>query len=424
MDTISITKTSSEKEASSQTEINSHIQDEMGITVDDASLYQKAKAIKKKKKFKRAISLEALAAREMKPEIKEKCEEEWLSVFVSETPRGFEAKITPDLAHFAIKYHTPKCRLTTSASLKKWERAMQKGTWSLNGQGIVVNTKGNVEDGCHRLVSCFNAQAQEGFEGFNTMVMTGQPVDSHETIDRGKSRTTSDDLEFEIDLSKFLMLEGARNKQPITKEVTTWACYIYNTSRTLLWQKEGSLAGGINNKKPTLEETRLICSEIFQNERWKNSIKYYEKMTRELPTELTCALGSDGGKRFKFIRLKGTAVPLIQYLYLQPVKAKLFINKLINGKSVSSEGLFVDLPKYDPATTLRNYILFNRNTLGKGAGNFASLYHRVYAAISADYKGNELKVLKEKRAWFRDWTIPKLSLETEGEDNESTVSEW
>lgn len=439
LNTTSIKKPSSKKEESSKHGINSHIQQEMGITVDDKLLLQQAEKIVKKKgtKFQRALSLVDLSAKDMKPEIKEECEKEWSSTFVTDSPKGILSKITPNLAHYLVKFRTPNNRLSKGGRLRDYEKSMKNGRWNINGQGIVINTIGDVEDGGHRLTACYNSQESEAFDGFSTMVLIGQAVGSHETIDRGAPRTMSDDMEFEMELSKLLGITSNRAASPVISEVGSWIKAIYDTSRTLNWREDnrskGKDGGGHTNPHQPLRQTKLdfmntVWKSVMGNERLQKSILYFEKLTRQLPVELTVPLNSDKGRKFKFIRLKAIAVPLVQYHYLQPTKAEIFIDKLISGKDVSDEKVQLpsDLSLNSAARTLREYILTNRQGItnggiGKKANSsnrtFNAIYHRIVSAINADFDDRDLSNLRETKIFFRDWKIPTESLDTDEDDN-------
>ena len=143
---------------------------------------------------------------------------------------------------------------------------------------------------------------------------------------------------------------------------------------------------------------------------------------------LTVRLKSNKGRKFKFIRLKAIAVPLVQYHYLQPTKAEIFIDKLISGKDVSDEKVQLpsDLSLNSAARTLREYILTNRQGItnggiGKKANSsnrtFNAIYHRIVSAINADFDDRDLSNLRETKIFFRDWKIPTESLDTDEDDN-------
>jgi hypothetical protein len=387
------------------------------------------------------VSLVDLAKKEMKSEIEKECEKKWLSTFVSDVPQGIPAKITPSLAHYLVKYRTPNNRLSKGGRLREYEKSMKNGKWNINGQGIVINTQGNVEDGGHRLTACYNSQALEGFDGFSTMVMIGQAVGSHETIDRGAPRTMSDDMEFEMELSTLLGITSNRAASPVISEVGSWIKAIYDTSRILNWRvdnrSKGKDGGGHTNPFQPLRESKLefmntVWKSVMDNERLRGSILYFEKLTRQLPVELTVPINSDKGRKFKFIRLKAIAVPLIQYHYLQPTKAEILIDKLISGKDVSADKIQLpsDLPQNSAARTLREYILTHRQGItnggvGKRASSsnrtFNAIYHKIVSTINADFDNRDLSALRETKIFFRDWKIPMETLDID-EDKKSI--EW
>ncbi len=70
-------------------------------------------------------------------------------------------------------------------------REILKGNWSLNGDAIRQDIKGNIIDGQHRLKACIMAN-----KSIETLFVKGLPTESIVTIDMGqKSRSNSDVLE-------------------------------------------------------------------------------------------------------------------------------------------------------------------------------------------------------------------------------------
>ena len=353
--------------------------------------------VKKVSTFKRVSSANALKNVPLSDTKKEELEAFWIENFVSETPQGFEATITPELAHYVVKHCMPRNRLTKAYALNKYCRTMLDGKWELNGCSIVVNTEGKIEDGGHRLTACYNSQLP-----LRTMVNIGQPIESHKTIDRGAGRQLHDDLEFEFFLSSKLDIPAGAKGHTICRKVVSWmkawrrTVTTTNNNAKVLCKDGTSLRNG-----DTL--TDEIKKTLCQNERIFGSIAAFEQMTRNMPSELT--MSAKGLNRFEFIRLTGAATPLAQYYYLQPEKATSFVKRLLNPYKIE-DGNITPIASNDPASQVRKYLLDNRGTVGNGMGKVEELYFRMVSAIHADYKDRKLQTLRQTKCWCPNWSIP------------------
>ena len=266
----------------------------------------------------------------------------------------------------------------------------------MNGCSIIVNTEGKIEDGGHRLTACYNSQLP-----LRTMVNVGQPVASHKTIDRGAARQIHDDLEFEFFLSSKLDIPAGAKGHTICRKVVSWM----KAWRKTITTTNNSLAVLCNPSSArgdvlTDEIKRLLC----ENERIFASFAAFEKMTRNMPSEVT--ISSRGYNRFEFIRLTGAATPLAQYYYLQPEKATAFIDRILNPYKVDEEGKVAHIAKDDPASQVRDYLINNRGVVSNGMGKVEELYFRMVSAIHADYKDRKISVLRRTKCWFPNWSIP------------------
>ena len=67
---------------------------------------------------------------------------------------------------------------------------MRHGRWKLNGVAIKLDEQGAILDGQHRLQACVAAGIP-----FQTIVMSGVPRDTFDTLDCGRARTTSQVLQ-------------------------------------------------------------------------------------------------------------------------------------------------------------------------------------------------------------------------------------
>ena len=374
------------------------------IKSDEKSALAKQDKKGKAKVFKRVSSANALSLVPMSDSKKLELETFWIENFVNAEPKGFVATITPELAHYAVKYCMPRNRLTKSHALNKYCKAMLNGKWELNGVSIVVNTDGKIEDGGHRLTACYNSQTP-----LKTMVNIGQPIDAHKTIDRGQSRQLHDDLEFEEGLSSKLDIPAGQKGHTICRKIVGWmkawrrTLQNPNTDARVLG-KDGTgstLYLALDGTSSTLYDE--IKNTICKNPRTFNAIKVFEETTRTMPSELT--VSARGNNRFEFIRLTGAATPLAQYIFLQPEKAKAFINRILNPYRVEN-GTVAQISQNDPAWQVRKYLLDNRGTVGNGMGKLEELYFRVVSAIHADWKDREISVLRQTKVWFPNWSVP------------------
>lgn len=66
-------------------------------------------------------------------------------------------------------------------------RALANGEWAVNGEAIKISEEGDVLDGQHRLA----AIVQSGIP-METLVISGLPVATQDTMDAGRRRTTAD----------------------------------------------------------------------------------------------------------------------------------------------------------------------------------------------------------------------------------------
>ena len=380
-----------------QNKDNKSLQDSINKVLNKSLPLSEQKPQEKKvSTFKKVSSASGLKDIPLSDAKKDELETLWKKEFVSATPKGFEATITPELAHYAVKYCMPRNRLTKVYVLNKYCKAMLAGKWELNGCSIIVNTDGKIEDGGHRLTACYNSQLP-----LKTMANVGQPVASHKTIDRGASRQIHDDLEFEFFLSSKLDIPAGAKGHTICRKVVSWmkawrkTITTTNNSNAVLCHPDTARANALTD-----EIKRVLC----ENERIFASFAAFEKMTRNMPSEVT--ISSRGYNRFEFIRLTGAATPLCQYYYLQPEKATSFVERILNPYKVDKEGKIGHISKDDPASQVRDYLINNRGVVSNGMGKVEELYFRMVSAIHADYKDRKISVLRRTKCWFPNWSIP------------------
>lgn len=97
-------------------------------------------------------------------------------------------RITPRMAE-QILSNNPLNRVVKEAPLAKYTSDMRSGQFkSLNGETIVINKHGGLEDGQHRLL----ALIESGLPFLDFLVVRGVEPRSNETIDQGAQRTAAD----------------------------------------------------------------------------------------------------------------------------------------------------------------------------------------------------------------------------------------
>jgi len=106
--------------------------------------------------------------------------------------------LTPSKAEELLKQNVNnrKVKLHTISSYV-WQ--MKEGQWKENGEAIIIDEKGHIKDGQHRLISCIKAN-----HSFWAVLVSNVQSDVMDTIDTGVNRTLSD----------VLMLNGYKNAAP------------------------------------------------------------------------------------------------------------------------------------------------------------------------------------------------------------------
>lgn len=98
--------------------------------------------------------------------------------------------ITPQDAEQLLELNTHNRRLRPS-HIDWLARQMRSGDWKLNGESVKIGRTPDgtdtLLDGQHRLEACVKAGVP-----FTTLVVTGLPADTQDTVDRGSARTLSD----------------------------------------------------------------------------------------------------------------------------------------------------------------------------------------------------------------------------------------
>lgn len=99
-----------------------------------------------------------------------------------------EVEVTPEMAFEWLGGNTHN-RPITQARVDAFARDMKAGKWDLNGEPIIFDHNGVLQDGQHRLFACTEAGIP-----FTTMVTRGVDPSTFKTIDTGRARTAKDVL--------------------------------------------------------------------------------------------------------------------------------------------------------------------------------------------------------------------------------------
>lgn len=90
--------------------------------------------------------------------------------------------------------------------INQYARDMVKKEWDLNGESLKFDTKSNILDGQHRMWACIESDSS-----FRTLVTTGLPRKSFDTLDTGLNRKASDILGINGEVSVNLLASTLRH---------------------------------------------------------------------------------------------------------------------------------------------------------------------------------------------------------------------
>ena len=226
--------------------------------------------------------------------------------------------ITPDLADYILQKNMNN-RSISNPSVKKMAGDIKNGDWQENGQSIIIDTEGNLNDGQHRL----NAVMLAG-KSIKTLVCFGVDRDTRLTVDVGKKRSVSDYLTMNsgIKYSKTVSTIGrAVLAKRVAYDANGDANYNFFESRFINLSSHVALIDFIQDHLPLLEKSAV----------------YGEKMRTALPHPAT-AFGA------AFFEIKSIRDSLFDDV--------LFFNPLMTGESLSGN----------------NPVLLARNKLSSMAG--------------------------------------------------------
>jgi len=100
---------------------------------------------------------------------------------------AYRMTVTPEIAAAWLDSNFGRNRRIDSAVVRHYAEQMRSGKWRYNGDTIKIDTDGNLQDGQHRLSACIVSGRP-----FDTLVVTGVPVESYITQNTGKPQQAGD----------------------------------------------------------------------------------------------------------------------------------------------------------------------------------------------------------------------------------------
>jgi hypothetical protein len=252
--------------------------------------------------------------------------------------------ITPAIAKDYLKRNT-KNRNLSKMRVIGYSNEMKAGRWKVNGDCIRFDTNGELIDGQHRLHAIIESGCTIGY-----IVIMGLPVDSFETIDQNKPRTTGD----------VLSIDKIKNSNSIGAMSTVLVNAYVNKSFVFTRNRDGGRDGTNASKQELLQFVRLN-GDILQD-----------------------ASLFSGKKQIKALFPPSVSGSL--YVILSSIsksKSKDFFEKLSTG-----EGLYSG----DPILALRERI-FNEKSKGKRITKKMTFIW-IIAAWNAICRGKTLRTIR------------------------------
>jgi hypothetical protein len=113
-------------------------------------------------------------------------------------------KLTPELAGNLLANNSIN-RPVSKATIDRYERAIKRGEWALNGEPIIVFANGDLGDGQHRCI----AVKKTGIP-IDTVIMYGIDPSTFGTLNGGKPRSSSDILAINGEANAHILSAAAR----------------------------------------------------------------------------------------------------------------------------------------------------------------------------------------------------------------------
>ena len=216
--------------------------------------------------------------------------------------------ITPGVAKEMLINNTHN-RKVSESKVHLWAESMKRGEWTLNGEAIKIADDGTILDGQHRLYAVIESGVT-----IQSLVVSGLPKQSQETMDTGKQRTLAD----------VLTLRGYRNATDVSGIVTG----------IIRWEKYSPKTAFQNGSG---------CS-VTNGE----AIQFIEQHPEvlDIPTRVrSCS-------KYSHIQRRILGVLYYEFGKVSPENVDFFFDKLENGADMSAT---------DPILVLRNTIARLKN---------------------------------------------------------------
>lgn len=113
-------------------------------------------------------------------------------------------ELTPKLAHQLLQRNKHN-RGIANARVEQYAADMRRGDWQINGEAIKVSRDGQILDGQHRLLAILEADTP-----IQTLLITGLPPETQETMDQGRSRSFADALKLRGEKSYATLASAVR----------------------------------------------------------------------------------------------------------------------------------------------------------------------------------------------------------------------
>lgn len=171
------------------------------------------------------------------------------SVPATDIPHVEILAVTPDLAAKWLKQNTHN-RNVRARAVSDYARDMAAGQWRLNGEAIKFAIDGTLLDGQHRLMAVVESDT-----AIPLMVVTGLPVDTQETMDAGRKRTTADTFN----------LRGESNAAvlaAILKKVWLWDQGDYKFAQN--YSPTTAECAALLNERPEIYRSVEIAARVHQ----------------------------------------------------------------------------------------------------------------------------------------------------------------
>jgi hypothetical protein len=113
-------------------------------------------------------------------------------------------KLTPELAANLLAKNSTN-RPVSKATIERYERAIKRGEWALNGEPIIVFKNDTLGDGQHRCIA-----VQRTGIAIDTVIMYGIDPNTFGTLNGGKPRNSSDILAINGEVNAHHLSSAAR----------------------------------------------------------------------------------------------------------------------------------------------------------------------------------------------------------------------